>query len=140
MNIFKKKDKKDRNPALKKQSLDIVTNLFITAKQRAINEINELLVYEIDLPPPALIIAKTGEMKFSPKSKLIDSMIQVLQDQPEQNSSESVFMDTVMAVIDASVMIQSNRPKKTCKKFFDYADILIGKIEDKFNFGMIELT
>ena len=109
-----------------------MTNLFITAQQRSINEVNELLKYEIDIPPPALIIAKTGDVKFSSKSKLTDSMIDVLQE--DRNTNESIFMDTElrMLIIDASVWIQSNRLKKSCKTFSDYADILVSKIDHEF--------
>ena len=70
--FFKKATPKDKREALKKKSFDSLTNLFITAQQRNLSEVNELLKYEIDLPPPALIKPKTGDVKSGTKSKLID--------------------------------------------------------------------
>ena len=49
--------------------------MFIAAQQRDVNEVNGLLQYEIDIPPPVLIKPKTGGIKFAEKFKVVESIV-----------------------------------------------------------------
>ena len=57
---------------LNKKSLDIVTNMFFAAQQRNINEVKDLLKYEVALPPPSLTKPTTGKARFALKAKLVE--------------------------------------------------------------------
>ena len=73
--FFKKHVVKDNTVKLNKTSLDIVTNMFFAAQQRNINEVKDLLKYEVALPPPSLTKPTTGKARFAQKAKLVESLV-----------------------------------------------------------------
>lgn len=108
--------------------------MMVAAQQRNVNEVAELLKYEIDLPPPALVKPKTGDVHFADKSKLVAELVKTVSSNSQDNRAifpsiaHAVIVKTL--IIDASVMIKKNRPQKTCKSFSDYGDVLKKKLED----------
>ena len=119
-NFFKTIPPKDNTTKLKKKSLDIVTNMFISAQQRNVNEVNGLLRYDIDIPPLALIKPKTGGIMFAEKSKVAESIVELVNNDDTNNGA--IFMDrgVNVLIIDASVTLlwyAKIGPQKTAKPF-----------------------
>ncbi len=124
------------------KSLDIVTNMFISTQQRNVNEVKELLMYEVELPPPALISPTTGAVRFAAKAQLVDGLVEVL-DAHTQPENSAIFMDrgNITLIIYASVMIRKNRPKKSNKTFAGYAEFLLRELKDDFDiFNRVDMV
>ena len=117
---------------LNKKSLDIVTNMFFAAQQRNINEVKDLLKYEVALPPPSLTKPTTGKARFAQKAKLGESLVTFMHKNPIDNAAIFMGRGIETVVIDASVMIRKHRPKKGHKTFAGYAMFLKEKMEDEF--------
>ena len=71
--------------------------MFISAQQRNVNEVNGLLQYEIDIPPLALIKPKTGGIMFAEKSKVVESIVELVNNADTNNGA--IFMDRGVNVL-----------------------------------------